>query len=134
MGLQLADYLSQQGKRVHLAEQSAAFGAKMTFMDLPLLEERLAVGGVTKYSGVERIEIRATDDVWVVNASGEENLPGIESIVFARDRRPNIALVEVAEARGIEYHVIGDASGVSLADQGTVWAAIAAGYDIGRQL
>lgn len=43
----------------------------------------------------------------------------------------NRFLAEVAEKKGIEIHIIGDASGVDHEDQGTVWAAIAAGYDTG---
>jgi len=69
MGLQLADYLSARGARVCVVNSGQGFGCKMTLMDLPRLEERLAVAGVTKYGEVERIEILPHDDVWIVSAS-----------------------------------------------------------------
>jgi len=134
MGLQLADYLSEQGKRVYVAESGWVLGSKMTSMDRPRIEQRLWTAGVTKYPGVERIEILANDDVWMVSASGKQRLPNIDTIVFAKGRRPNRVLAEIAEKKGIEIHIIGDASGVDHEDQGTVQAAIAAGYDVGRRI
>ncbi len=65
---------------------------------------------------------------------GRERLPEIDTIVLASDRRPNIFLAEVAERKGIETRIIGDAKGVTGADQGTVLAAIAMGYEVGRQI
>ena len=134
MGLQLADYLSERGARVCVAEGGWDFGSKMTSMDRPRIDERLTEAGVVKYPGVERIEILAYDDVWMVSASGRQRLLGIDTIVFAKGRRPNRFLAEIAEKKGIEIHIVGDASGVDHEDQGTLQAAIAAGYDAGRQI
>lgn len=134
MGLQLADYLSERGKRVYIVESGQIFGSKMTRMDWPRIWQRLWNAGVKEYREVERIEILAHDDVWIVTASGKQRLPDIDTIVFAKGRRPNRALAEMAEKKGIEIHIIGDASGVDHEDQGTVQAAIAAGYDVGRRI
>lgn len=135
MGLQLADYLSARGARVSVVNGSQGFGCKMTLMDLPRLEERLAVAGVVKHGEVERIEILPHDDVWMVSAgSARQKLPGVDTLVFAKTRRPNASLAEVADRLGIETRIIGDASGVDGGDQGTLFAAIAAGYDAGRQI
>jgi hypothetical protein len=89
---------------------------------------------VKRYKRVLRIEILPTDEVWMVNDGGRERLPEIATIVLASDRRPNIFLAEVAERKGIETRIIGDAKGVTGADQGTVLAAIAMGYEVGRQI
>lgn len=134
IGLQLADYLSERGARVYVVESGWAFGSKMTSMDRPRIDERLTTAGVIKYPGVERIEILAHDDVCIVSASGRQRLPDIDTIVFAKGRRPNRFLAEIAEKKDIEIHIVGDASGVDHQDQGTVQAAIAAGYDAGRQI
>jgi hypothetical protein len=40
----------------------------------------------------------------------------------------------VAEKEGIEVHLVGDATGVASEGQGTIMAAIATGYDIGRRI
>ena len=134
MGIQLADYLAQQGKKVYVVEKEMFFGLKMTAMDRPDLEERLNKASVVKYASVERLEVHDDEEVFVVTASGTQKLPQIDTIVFARDRGPNRFLEEIAKKKGIEVHVIGDAHGVNQPDQGTVWAAIAAGYDVGRQI
>ena len=134
MGLQLADYLSERGKRVYIVESWPVFGLKMTSMDRPGIWQRLENAGVKEYREIEQIEILTHDDVWMVTATGKQRLPDIDTIVFAKGRRPNRALAEIAEKKDIEIHIIGDASGVDHEDQGTVQAAIAAGYDTGRQI
>ena len=134
MGLQLADYLSERGARVHIADSGTDFGSKMTHMEWPRIWERLSAAGVKHYLEVERVEVLAHDDVQMVSASGTQRLPDIETIVLAKGRRPNRFIVEVAERRGVEVHIVGDASGVDHEDQGTVQAAIAAGYDAGRRI
>jgi hypothetical protein len=63
-----------------------------------------------------------------------ERLPGIDTIVLASERRPNIFLSELADRKGIEKHIIGDAGGVAGEGQGTIMAAIATGYDVGRRI
>ena len=134
IGLQVADYLSERGKRVHVVEKGARFAEKMASNDRHYLVGRIISEGVKRYKRVQRVEILPTDEVWMVNGSGRERLPEIETIVLASDRRPNIFLAEVAERKGIETHIIGDARGVTGTDQGTVSAAIAMGYDVGRQI
>jgi len=134
IGLQVADYLSEEGKRVYVAEKSARLAAKMAVMDRHYLMERITEKGVKQYESVQKVEILPADEVWIVRDGDREHLPEIDSIVLASDRRPNIFLAEAAERKGIETHIIGDASGVDGEDQGTVFAAIAAGYEVGRQI
>jgi len=134
IGLQIADYLSEKGKNVYLVERSRKFAIKMAQADRNYLRDRLKEKGAKTYRNVEKIEILPTDDVWMVSDNGKEQLSGIETIVFAGDRRPNRFLAELAEKKGLETHVIGDALGVTADGQGTIMAAIAAGYDTGRQI
>jgi len=95
---------------------------------------RLIEKGVKRYKNVERIEIQPTDDVWMVCGGKRERLPGIDTIVLANERRPNIFLAEMADSNGIEKHIVGDAGGVAGEGQGTIMAAIATGYDVGRRI
>ncbi len=135
IGLQLADYLAQRGSRVHLIEKQKKFAPKMAQADRHYLIDRIKSNDAIKlYRNVEGVEILPNDDVWITTAEGRENLPGIETIVFAGERRPNRFLAEIAEKKGIETHIIGDAGGVAAEGQGTVMAAIASGYDVGRQI
>jgi len=134
IGLQVADYLSERDKRVYVVEKGAHFAEKMASNDRHYLVGRIISKGVKRYKKVERVEILPTDEVWMVSDGGRERLPEIDTIVLASDRRPNIFLAEVAERKGIETHIIGDASGIAGEGQGTVQAAITAGYDVGRQI
>lgn len=134
IGLQIADYLATRGKTVHLVERGTRWAPKMANNDRHYLIGRVLSQAVTTYRRVHEIEILPDDEVWLVNAKGREALPGIETMVLASDRRPNIFLAEAAEKMGIECHIVGDASGVTEEGQGTIMAAITAGYDAGRMV
>jgi NADPH-dependent 2,4-dienoyl-CoA reductase/sulfur reductase-like enzyme len=134
IGLQVADYLSEKGKRVYVVEKGEHFAEKMAHPDRFYLIERVVNQGVKRYKNVLRIEILPADEVWMVDYSGREKLPEIDTIVLASDRRPNIFLAEVAERKGIKTRIIGDAKGIDGVDQGTVLAAIATGYEAGREI
>ena len=134
IGLQAADYLSEKGKAVYVVERGAHFAEKMASNDRRFLIGRLIDKGVKRYKNVEKVEVLPNDEVWMVSGGKRERLPHIDTIVLASDRRPNAFLAEVAERKGIATHTIGDASGVAGEGQGTVMAAITAGYDAGRQI
>jgi 2,4-dienoyl-CoA reductase-like NADH-dependent reductase (Old Yellow Enzyme family)/thioredoxin reductase len=132
IGLQVADYLAERGKSVYLIEKGPKWAVEMARADRRYLIGRLIDREVVRHRGVERIEIKPVDDVWMSGAGGRERLPAIETIVLASQRRPDISLAEVAEKKGIETHIVGDAAGVSGEGQGTIMAAIASGYEVGR--
>ena len=141
IGMEVADYLSEQGKTVHVVEAGPHFAHKLATNDRRYLMSRLKAKGVTQYKKVEKVDILPGDEVWVVAAgktpagAGQRmQLPGIDTIVLAAERRPNVFLAEVAERRGIELKIVGDAAGVADQEQGTIMAAIATGYDAGRQI
>ncbi|MFC2000165.1 FAD-dependent oxidoreductase [Chloroflexota bacterium] len=134
IGLQVADYLSEMDKKVYVAERGAYFAEKMAANDRFYLKGRIIDKDVKTYRRVRMVEILPTDEVWIVNDKGREKLPEIDTIVLASDRRPNTFLAELAERKGIETHIVGDACGVSGQGQGTVLTAIAAGYEVGRQV
>ena len=134
MGVQVADYLSEMGRAVYLVGKGSQFAQKMAYNDSFFLMQRLMDKGVKMYDNVEKVEILPDDEVWMVRNGTREKLPRLDTIVLASDRRSNIYLSEVAEKAGIETHIIGDASGVAAEGQGTLMAAISAGYNVGRQI
>jgi 2,4-dienoyl-CoA reductase-like NADH-dependent reductase (Old Yellow Enzyme family)/thioredoxin reductase len=134
IGLQVADYLAERGKVVTVVEKAAHFGEKLANADRRFLTGRLIDRGVKRYKNVEKVDIQATDDVWMICGGKREKLPGIDTIVLANERRPNIFLAEIADRKGIEKHIIGDAGGVAGEGQGTIMAAFATGYDVGRRI
>jgi 2,4-dienoyl-CoA reductase-like NADH-dependent reductase (Old Yellow Enzyme family)/thioredoxin reductase len=134
IGLQVADYLAERGKVVTVVEKAAHFGEKLANADRRFLTGRLIDRGVKRYKNVEKVDIQATDDVWMICGGKREKLPGIDTIVLANERRPNIFLAEIADRKRIEKHIIGDAGGVAGEGQGTIMAAFATGYDVGRRI
>jgi 2,4-dienoyl-CoA reductase-like NADH-dependent reductase (Old Yellow Enzyme family)/thioredoxin reductase len=134
IGLQVADYLAERGKAVAIVERAAHFGEKLATSDRRFLIRRLVEKGVKRYKNVEKVDIQPTDDVWMICGGKRERLPGIDTIVLANERRPNIFLAELADKTGIEKHIVGDAGGVAAEGQGTIMAAIATGYDVGRRI
>ncbi len=134
IGLQIADYLAEKDRAIILVQNGTQWASKMSSNDRHYLIGRLIEKGVTMHRNVRKIHVLPYDDVWMVTAAGRAHLPGIETIVFAGERRPNTSLVEVAKTKGIDTRVIGDASGVHAEGQGTIMTAIAAGYDVGRML
>lgn len=134
IGLQVADYLVENVENVYVVERSAHYAEKMAANDRFYLIGRVIGEGVKRNKNVRKVEILPGDEVWVVTGERREKLPEIDTIVFASDRRPNIFLAEIAKEKGIETHIIGDASGVDGEDQGTVFASITAGYEAGRRI
>ena len=134
MGVQVADYLSEMGRAVYVVGKGSQFAQKMAYNDSFFLMQRLTDKGVKMYDNVEKVEILPDDEVWIVRRGTREKLPRLDTIVLASDRRPNIYLGEVAEKAGIETQIVGDAGGVAAEGQGTLMAAISAGYNVGRQI
>jgi len=132
IGMQAADYLSEAGKKVWVAEATGHFAPKLAAHDRWYLLGRADRKGVRRVKHVHGVEIDGEDKVWLVTAKGREHLPGIDTIVFAGDRRSDRALAELCERRKLKAYVIGDAFDVTSEDGGTIFANIAQAYDIAR--
>ena len=134
IGLQLADYLSEDSVSVYVVEQDRRLAAKMAMADRLYLMQRIAGKGLQVYRGVQQVNILPFDEVRIVDREGKEIPIDIDTIVLASQRHPDAYLAGTAEGKGIEAHIVGDARRVVGEDQGTILAAIADGYDVGRQI
>lgn len=134
IGMQVADYISENGHQVCIVENSDHFATKMASSDRHFLIDRLAEKNVKRFKSVERVEIEPWDRVWLVDSTGRHEMEDIHSLILASHRRPNTFLVELAERKGIPYHLVGDAMGLDGEIQGTIMGAVASGYDAGRQV
>jgi len=77
-------------------------------MTAGIFSNRIDEKKVRRVKHVHNVEVDSDDSVWLVTDNGREHLPGINTIVFASDRRSNRSVVEMAEARGVKTHIIGD--------------------------
>jgi NADPH-dependent 2,4-dienoyl-CoA reductase/sulfur reductase-like enzyme len=134
-GMLVADYLSEGGRRVTVAETNNHFGEKLAAHDRWYVLNRQNAKKVRRVKNVHDIEVGGNDDVWLVTGAGREMLPGVDTIVFASDRRSNRSIGEVAEKFGAKTIFVGDAKDVTNSDiAGTIFANIAMAYDAARAI
>jgi len=132
-GMLAADYLSEGGRSVVVAESDSHFGEKLAAHDRWYVLNRQNAKKVRRVKNVRNIEVGGNDDVWLVTDEGHEMLPGIDTIVFAGDRRSNRTIGEMAEKFGAKTIYVGDAKDVTASDiAGTIFANIAMAYDAAR--
>ncbi|MDP3174797.1 MAG: FAD-dependent oxidoreductase, partial [Phenylobacterium sp.] len=134
-GMLAADYLSEGGRTVTVAEAHDHFGEKLAAHDRWYLLNRQNAKKVRRVKNVHDIEVGGNDDVWLVTDAGREMLPDVDTIVFASDRRSNRGVGELAEAVGAETIFVGDAKDVTASEiAGTIFANIAGAYDAARRI
>jgi len=132
IGMQAADYLSENGRKVCVAETHGHFAPKLAVHDRWYLLNRTDEKKVRRVKYVHKVEFDTDDNVWLVTDKGREHLPGIDTIVFASDRRSSRSVAEIAESKGLKTHIVGDAFDVVSEDGGTIFANIAQAYDVAR--
>jgi 2,4-dienoyl-CoA reductase-like NADH-dependent reductase (Old Yellow Enzyme family) len=134
IGMQIADYLSERASRVTVAEPDKHFAQKMAANDRWYLIARTNEKKVRRFKGVRGLRIAGDAGVALMMDGAEEMLPGIDAIVFASERKSVRGVAELARARGMSVHVIGDAADVISEDSGTIFANIAHAYDVARSI
>ena len=134
IGMQAADYLSEGGRTVYVAESHGHFAQKLAANDRWYLVARTIQKNVRRFKNVQDIEIDDDGSVRLVTGQETHPLPGIETIVFAGERRSDRSIAEIAKSRGLETYVIGDAADVTTEDSGTILATIAQAYDRARSI
>jgi NADPH-dependent 2,4-dienoyl-CoA reductase/sulfur reductase-like enzyme len=134
IGMQAADYLSEGGRTVYVAEAHGHFAEKLAANDRWYLIARTIQKKVRRFKNVRDIEIGADGSVILRMEGAAQTLPGIDTVVFASERRSERAVGELAKSRGLETYVIGDAADVSSEDSGTILTNIAQAYDRARAI
>ncbi|MGE0827894.1 MAG: FAD-dependent oxidoreductase [Hyphomonadaceae bacterium] len=133
-GVLAADYLSEDGREVWVAESQNQFGGKLAGHDRWYLFNRMNSKAVHRVKNVHGVEIGGNDDVWILTKSGRELLEGVDTVVFASERRSNRGVSEIANKLGIETHLVGDAYDATSEHSGTIFANIARAYDVARRI
>lgn len=127
VGLELAEFLAERGRRVTVVEESAYVGAEMAHP-----RRQRAVYQAEKH-GV-RLERRATlveiTPTWVVfEQDGERRTVEAGAVVLASGVHPDTGLADALTAVGLDVHLVGDAAVV-----GYIQGAIRSGHLVGRDL
>jgi NAD(P)H-nitrite reductase large subunit len=133
-GILAADWLTERGAEVWVAEAHDHFAGKLAGHDRWYLLNRLAAKPVHRLKNVRKIEVGGNDDVWLVTDKDTQMLAGIDTIVFASDRRAERGLAEVAEELGLDTIVVGDANDATSEHASTILATIQQSYDVARRI
>jgi 2,4-dienoyl-CoA reductase-like NADH-dependent reductase (Old Yellow Enzyme family)/thioredoxin reductase len=126
-GLEVADFLADQGKQVTLVEMLPDVGADMDILARAMLLGRLKKHGVavhtrTKITGLTKNEALAQQDDSTIRFP-------IETVIMAVGVRSNRDLAGVLQYSGLEIHVIGDAFQPRMALE-----AIREGFEVGLKI
>jgi NADPH-dependent 2,4-dienoyl-CoA reductase/sulfur reductase-like enzyme len=107
VGLEIADLLASQGKRVTVVEMLPEVGADMDDLAKTMLLGRLKTQGVAIHTCTTVIRL-AKHEALTQQGDNTIHFP-IETVIMAVGVRPNRELAGVLEYSGLELHVIGDA-------------------------
>ena len=107
VGLETADFLSAQGKKVTLVEMMPDVGADMDLLAKAMITKRLGKNQVKLHTSTK--VVRLTKNTAIAQRGEEEILIPIETVVVAVGIRSNRELPDALANSDIEVHVIGDA-------------------------
>lgn len=134
IGMEMADYLSERGRVVYVAEEHNHFAGKLAANDRWYLIGRTRQKKVKQFKNIHRIDVTDSQEVWLRSSKADVQLPKIDTIVLASERQSDRSIAELAKQRGFETHVIGDAKDLNSEDGGTIFANVAQAYDVARHL
>lgn len=133
-GMVVTDHLAQCGCTVTLVEAHNHFGAKLAAHDRWYVTNRQNANGVRRIKNVHAVEADDDDNIWIVTQDGREMLPGIETVVFAGERRSDRGVAEITEKMNIETHLVGDANDAVSENASTILATIQQSFDLARHI
>jgi len=107
VGLEVADLLASQGKRVTVVEMLPEVGADMDTLARSMLLGRLKKQGVMIQTSTKVTEL--TKNQAIAEQEGNSIYFPIETVILAMGIRPNRELAGVLECSGLRMYVIGDA-------------------------
>jgi len=109
IGAEVADYLSENGKKVTLIEMREGIALDLVGHLQHFLNTRLKAKGVQILTSTKVIRFEK-ESLWVEDSEGKKKLEGFDSIVVALGSAPDNELAESIRDRVSELYVIGDAS------------------------
>jgi 2,4-dienoyl-CoA reductase-like NADH-dependent reductase (Old Yellow Enzyme family)/thioredoxin reductase len=127
VGLETADFLAGQGKRVTVVEMLEGVGADMDPLARALLTRRLVQHGAEIHTGTT--VLRLTEAAVVARHGEREVTLPYETVVMAVGVRSNREVPDALAGSGLEMHVIGDAL-----EPRKALEAVREGFEVGRRL
>ena len=107
VGLETADFLCGQGRKVTLVEMLPDVGSDMDLLAKAMIMKRLNKNQVAIHTNTKIV--RLEKDIAIAKKEEEEIRLPIETVVIAVGIRPNRELPDALTGNDVEVHVIGDA-------------------------
>jgi 2,4-dienoyl-CoA reductase-like NADH-dependent reductase (Old Yellow Enzyme family)/thioredoxin reductase len=127
VGLETADFLASQGKRITLVEMLENVGGDMDPLAKTMITKRLGQRGATLHTNTKVVRITNKE---VIAQQGDEELTlPYETVVIAVGVKANRELLDSLGDHDLEVHVIGDA-----VEPRRALEAIHEGFDVGMRL
>jgi len=111
VGLELAEFLTERGRKVHVIEEAPRLGKGLTLVRRMRLLTELAEHGVGLHGGASDVAI-GRDDVTFTDAAGIRQTVAADNVIVARGAHGDVSLAAAMTAAGFAVHVVGDAGGV----------------------
>lgn len=111
VGLELAEFLCERGRKVNVIEEAARLGKGLTFVRRMRLVSELGEHGVGLHGGATNVEI-GKNSVTFTDATGAVKTVPADNVIVARGAEGDLSLAQQLEAAGFTVHSVGDANGV----------------------
>jgi 2,4-dienoyl-CoA reductase (NADPH2) len=110
VGVELAEFLAERGRRVVLVEEGEKFATELSVVRRWRVLHDLRELGVVMINkaSVERIDTRSLE----INVEGESASIDADTVILASGAEANRSLEQVLQASGVETHIAGDCGGV----------------------
>ena len=115
VGLELAEFLAERGRKVTVVDESAPFGRGLPIVRRWRLLDELRHLGVSLLPGHADIAVTAKG----VTATDSDGKPGdypADHVIIAKGAAGDLSLARSLEAEGFDVHAIGDCNGVGYID------------------
>lgn len=111
VGLELAEFLAQRGRKVTILEQASRFGKGLQVVRRWRVLDELKHLGVTLLPDAEDIRI-GDHTVSYANKAGQVRTLAADHVIVAQGASGDSRLAETLQMAGLRVHSIGDANGV----------------------
>lgn len=111
VGVELAEFLMERGRKVTVVDESPRFGRGLTLVRRLRLLAELKEHGVVLATGAQDIAIGKAAVTWTDEAGVAQSAPA-DTVIVAKGAEGDLSLADSLKAAGFTVHAIGDAGGV----------------------
>lgn len=111
VGLELAEFLTERGRKVTVVDEAPRFGAGLTLVRRLRLLAELREHGLGLYPGAKDIRIE-TGRVCFVDGGGSARSIDADHVIVAKGATGDSSQAEAFRAAGLRVHEVGDGTGV----------------------